>query len=219
MKSIQREILEYHLKECRPYFKGILLNAGCGDITYEFIYKNWVDNLVLYDWPQTVHNKDSIDLFGSVMELPFADNVFDVVLCTEVLEHIPEPQKTLSEFFRVLKPTGHVILSVPFIYQMHEQPYDFFRYTYYGLRYLLEKSGFLIISCEARGEILAVNIYFLEKFVERIISKIFGSAFSKKINFRILDRIYLYFMRRKIFHLEGSWTNYTLGYTVIAQKK
>lgn len=218
MKSIQRAILEYHLLERRPHFRGSLLNAGCGDITYEFIYKDLVDSQIRFDWPNTVHNKGSIDVFGSVTELPFGANSFDVILCTEVLEHVSEPQETLLEFHRVLKPEGALILSVPFLYQMHEQPYDFFRYTYYGLRHLFMRAGFTCISCEARGEILATNIYIFRKFAQNIMSKILGAKVSEKIPFLILDWLYLKLMSNKIYHLDGSKTNYTLGYTVIAKK-
>lgn len=218
MKSIQRSILEHHLAVNRSLFKGSLLNAGCGDITYEFIYKDLVQSQIRFDWPNTVHDKSLIDVYGSVTDLPFADRSFDVILCTEVLEHVNEPKHTLNEFYRVLKPGGYVILSVPFLYQMHEQPYDFFRYTYYGLNYLFTGSGFKVISCKARGEIAAVLIYMFRKLVKRIASKILGRTLSEKIPYALLDKLYLKLMQKNIFDLEGSKTSYTLGYTVIAEK-
>ena len=189
MKSIQRSILEHHLAEGRPYFKGSLLNAGCGDTTYEFIYRDRVENQIRFDWPNTVHDKSLIDVFGSVTVLPFADQCFDVVLCTEVLEHINEPQRTLSEVYRVLKPEGHVVLSVPLLYQMHEQPYDFFRYTYYGLNHLFTRAGFQVVSCKARGEIAAVVICFLKKSIEKPIRKKITKNYQKNLLDPRLDRI------------------------------
>lgn len=218
MKSIQRSILERHLSESRSCFKGSLLNAGCGDITYEFIYRDHVQSQIRFDWPNTVHDKGLIDVFGSVTDLPFGDQCFDVVLCTEVLEHVNDPQRALNEFYRVLKPEGHVVLSVPFLYQMHEQPYDFFRYTYYGLNHLFIRAGFSMVSCKARGEIVAVVIYMFRKLLKRLVSKVLGHSISKKIPYAILDRLYLKLMKQSIFNMDGSKTNYTLGYTVIARK-
>ena len=182
------------------------------------MYGDWVNTHIRYDWPKTPHDKSAIDVFGSVMELPFVDHSFDVVLCTEVLEHVPEPVKTLKEFHRVLKPGGHLILSVPFLYQTHEQPYDFFRYTPFGLHYMFTQAGFNIITCEARGEIVAVILYFLKKFTERMITKIAGAKISKKMPYLIPDWIYLMLMSKKLLHLDAMRTNYTLGYTVTAGK-
>jgi SAM-dependent methyltransferase len=218
LNNIQRTLLEKHLFNSADFFKGRLLNAGCGDISYEYIFKAWVDSYIRLDWPNTVHKKNLIDVFGSVTELPFADNSFDTILCTEVLEHVPEPQKTLQEFFRVLKPEGHVILSVPFLYQVHEQPYDFFRYTNYGLRYLFEKAGFRVIKCLARGELIAVGIFFFKQFLNRMAIKILGTKISEKIPYLVLDTIYLKTMRNKVVQMNGHSTNYTLGYTVVAFK-
>ena len=61
------------------------------------------------------------------------------MLCTEVLEHLPEPQKAVDEFFRVLKPGGTLLLTTRFLFPIHDAPHDYFRYTKYGLRHLLRR--------------------------------------------------------------------------------
>jgi len=76
--------------------------------------------------------------------IPVEDGRFDHVVCTQVLEHLPEPAAALAEFHRVLKPGGRLWLTAPFFFGVHETPYDFFRYTPYGLRHLLEGAGFTV---------------------------------------------------------------------------
>ncbi len=68
-------------------------------------------------------------------------NTYDTVVCLQVLEHLSDLQKALLEMARVMKPSGHLILSAPHLSRLHEEPLDFFRFTEYGLRTLLEKAG------------------------------------------------------------------------------
>ena len=76
------------------------------------------------------------DIIGDAHNLPCGDNEFDVVLCTEVLEHLHSPHIAISEMRRVLKVGGMLILTTRFIYPIHDGPHDYFRFTKYGLRYL-----------------------------------------------------------------------------------
>ncbi len=217
--NIPRTILERHLQDAKIYMKGFLLNAGCGDRTYEHIYGGVSDRQIRFDWPKTVHDKRSIDVFGSIMELPFSAETFEAILCTEVLEHVPDPQKTLREFYRVMKPGGHAIVSVPLLYQVHEAPYDYFRYTYYGLVHLFHQAGFEIIRAKARGDIIAVVIYFVRKLLYRINAHLFGKRLSNAISLMWMDALYLRWMGEKAFDLDPQNHAYTLGYTVVAKKK
>ena len=72
-----------------------------------------------------------------VTNLEFNDNSFDLVIMMEVLEHVKEPKKGLSEIYRVLSHNGKLIMSTPFILGIHDEPYDYYRFTKYGLEYLL----------------------------------------------------------------------------------
>lgn len=78
--------------------------------------------------------------------LPIGDQTFDAVLCTQTLEHTKEPKIVLSELARVLRPGGPLLLTAPFIYEEHLQPFDFFRFTSFGFTHLLEATGFRIVS-------------------------------------------------------------------------
>ena len=85
------------------------------------------------------------------MSLPFADRCFETVFCAQVLEHVPRPEELLREAFRVLKVGGQIILTVPQTWGLHEEPHDYYRFTRYGLRYMLERVGFQVRSIEPRG--------------------------------------------------------------------
>src|SRR5688572_20355669 len=88
------------------------------------------------------------DYVCDLAAIPVEDARFDHVLLTQVLEHIPEPATVLAELHRVLKPGGTLWLTAPLFYAEHERPYDFFRYTQFGLRHLLEGAGFRVDEVE-----------------------------------------------------------------------
>lgn len=80
-----------------------------------------------------------VQVIGDAQAIGLVDAVFDVVLCTEVLEHLPEPQRAIDEMFRVLKPGGTLLLTTRFLFPIHDAPHDYFRFTKYGLRHLLRR--------------------------------------------------------------------------------
>lgn len=89
-----------------------------------------------------------VQLIGDVQALGLRDASFDVVLCTEVLEHLPEPQRAADEMFRVLRPGGTLLLTTRFLFPIHDAPHDYFRYTKYGLRHLLRRFEILELQEE-----------------------------------------------------------------------
>lgn len=83
-----------------------------------------------------IDDRPGVDVIGDAHDLPFADGEFDVILCSEVLEHLHTPEKAISEMCRVLKPGGELILTTRFMFPQHDVPYDYFRFTEYGMRHL-----------------------------------------------------------------------------------
>lgn len=80
-----------------------------------------------------------IEVRADAHALPFRDGSFEVVLCTEVLEHLVEPQRAIDDMFRVLQPGGRLLLTTRFLFPIHDAPHDYFRFTKYGLRHLLRR--------------------------------------------------------------------------------
>lgn len=79
------------------------------------------------------------ELVGDITAMPCPEGSFDVVVLSEVLEHVQEPGAAVQNIHRLLKPAGTLILTVPFLFPIHDQPYDYYRYTRFGLHYLLRE--------------------------------------------------------------------------------
>ena len=94
--------------------------------------------------------------------IPVERDRYDLVLLSQVLEHLPDPAAVLNELHRVLKPGGQIWASAPLFYEEHELPYDFYRYTQFGLRYLFEQSGFKDLRIEWLEGYLATVSYQLD---------------------------------------------------------
>ena len=148
------------------YLNGRLIDIGCGTKPYRNILEPYISDHVGVDHDATFHDKSNIDLFGTAYDIPENDASFDCAICTAVLEHLEEPENAISECHRVLKPGGVAIYSVPFIWHLHEEPRDFYRFSKYGLKYLFEKVGFEIIELKALsgfwvtfGQLFVYNLY------------------------------------------------------------
>jgi SAM-dependent methyltransferase len=124
---------------------GRLLDVGCGTKPYRSLFV--VDEYIglEYDTPGNRAEK-SAELWYDGGRFPCADASFDIVLCNQVLEHVFEPGVFLAEIARVLKPGGRLLLTVPFVWDEHEQPHDFARYTRFGLQHLLGKAGMTVVT-------------------------------------------------------------------------
>lgn len=133
-----------------PY-RGRVVDLGCGKAPYKDIILDKAEEYIGVDWQNSMHDQSAVDVFADLSKrLPFDDAYADTVVSFEVLEHLPEPDFFLSECNRVLKTTGVLFLTVPFMWHVHEEPYDYFRYTRYGLQYLLEKNGFSEVIIEEK---------------------------------------------------------------------
>ncbi|MBW8368696.1 MAG: class I SAM-dependent methyltransferase [Arenimonas sp.] len=131
-----------------PGFAGSLLDIGAGD--------RWIEgklpipvNYVALDFPATGRDLYAAtpDVYADAARLPFADASFDGVLCLEVLEHVRDPAAVMLEIARVLKPGGKGWLSMPFLYPVHDAPFDFQRFTEHGVRRDVCRAGLELTRC------------------------------------------------------------------------
>lgn len=104
----------------------------------------------------TQNSQNTVDVLATITNIPLPDNSFDIILCTEVLEHVPDTYLAFKELARLTKPSGKIILTVPFAYPLHEEPYDFLRLTRYQIHECAEKSGLRIIELTTSGNELEV---------------------------------------------------------------
>ena len=136
------------LREMQAFFpelSGEVLDVGCGRKPYRaFVPARRYVGLDL-DTPE-LRELGGADLFYDGGEFPVADESFDAVLCSQVLEHIFAPAEFLAEIRRVLRPGGALLLTTPFAWDEHSQPCDFGRYSSFGLRHVLEGAGFEIVA-------------------------------------------------------------------------
>lgn len=120
------------------------LDVGCGTALYGGLFPNRVTLDV------AARDGIPVDIIGDAHNLhQIQDGSFDVVLCTEVLEHLHTPEKALGELHRILKPGGLILLTTRFIYPLHDVPGDFYRYTKYGLRHLFRDWDIVELKEEA----------------------------------------------------------------------
>lgn len=138
------------LKEIRPIAAvvegGILVDVGCGVKPYAPLFR--VDRYFGIEMLVSGHSSEAKfnDIFFDGGNWPIKTNSIDTVMATQVFEHVFEPEKFLDEVSRILKPGGRLIMTVPFVWDEHEQPYDFGRYTSFGLTALLERNGFKVVA-------------------------------------------------------------------------
>lgn len=136
--------------EFAPKLSGSLLDVGCGSKPYRLLFN--VDTYVGLDIEsETSRERGVADTLYSGSAFPFSDNSFDSILCNQVLEHVFNPDEFIGEIVRVLKPSGKVLLTVPFVWDEHEQPYDYARYSSFGLRALFTKQGLRVIQHKKLG--------------------------------------------------------------------
>lgn len=156
----------------RKYVSGRVLDVGCGNQPYRLLcdgqYAQWIG----LDRNLPTQKGFPLSLKADAQHLPFPAKCFDTILAAEVLEHLPQPELFWSEIARVLKPQGHLLLSTPFLYWIHEAPYDYHRFTRHGLQSRCTRAGLEILQISPRGGILIVFCDLLFKGI----SGLFGMA-------------------------------------------
>ena len=212
LKFVKRES-----KKISVYAKIIDVGAG------ELRYKKYFDHCTYISNDLCVGDKewyfDLIDIKSSIYEIPCENESFDAILCTQVLEHLEYPELAFKEFFRILKPGGKLILTAPLGQGEHQVPYDYFRYTRYGLESLGARVGLEIKSIEPQGGIF-INLEY-----------VLWQAVVKFVPFRriVLVRYFLYiilllpkaissilFIMLDIFDKKKEYTN---NYNCVYEKK
>jgi SAM-dependent methyltransferase len=127
-------------------FSGTVIDLGCGTRPFEADILQHAREYIGLDWGNTLHGTHADVIADLNRPLPIADASADHVVTFEVIEHLAEPATMLHEAARILRSGGTLTLSAPFQWWIHEEPWDYQRFTRYGLDYQLHKAGFTDIS-------------------------------------------------------------------------
>jgi SAM-dependent methyltransferase len=192
-----RWLIYRDLKQVSTLASGHMLDVGCGQMPYRQLFPH-VTHYTGIDHPNPLHPEDQPTLWADSLALPFANDRFDAALSTQVIEHVPEPALLLAEIWRVLRPGGTLFITAPHIWELHEPPHDYFRYTYFGLNYLLEKTGFQVVQIVPQGGLFVMLAQRISYFVFRLFQKlrlrpvsVLMSMLINSIGF-LLDQLYTF---------------------------
>ena len=211
------DVSDRFLEKFIPLYRGTLYDLGAGEAPYKEFFLQHAKKYVAVDWSGSHHNTNA-DITADLNEpLPIDAGIADTIVSLSVLEHLYAPQVMLNEAFRILKEGGAIVLQAPWQWRIHEEPHDYYRYTPYGLEYLLEQAGFVDIKVEPQAGFfttitLKLNYFSCGlirgprpiRFFLRIIFPIFWYAGQKLAPF--LDK------------LDRGWAWDASGYFVTARK-
>jgi len=207
--SLQAEQYSILLKK---YAAKKLLDLGCGEVPLYEMYKDKVDEIICCDWNLSYHKAQYLDFILDMNKpLPMKNSSFDTIVLSDVLEHLLYPELIFSEIGRILKPDGILFLSIPFLYGLHEEPYDYNRFTEFKLRKFCENNDLNILYLEPYGG----SLEFLSDFLLKHLSRI-QPDFLTIILIKILHIITQSRIGKKIF--KKTSRKFPLGYCMIAKK-
>lgn len=190
---------------------GRLLDLGCGRAPLYEAYRPHVSSVICADWTAGEHVDLRCDLSCF---LPFADERFDTIVLSDVLEHVPNPELLWTEMARVLAPAGKILMNVPFYYAVHEHPHDYYRYTNFALQRFVSMSQLHLLEIRTTGGLVEVVADLFAKVLARLPFAGVGlSSFLQWLVWhcgqsRVGSRI-----------ANSSSRAFPLGYFLVAQKK
>ncbi len=198
------------------YATGKVLDIGCGNKPYKGFFENRTESYTGCDIIQSDRNE--VDIICPATNIPLPENTMDTVFSTQVIEHVAEHGKLLSEAFRILKPGGYLILSGPMHWEHHEIPFDFFRFTRYGFEYLLQKEGFINLRINPCGGKWALTGQVLLNSTRSALAK-------KSLKRKFFKALFSVFLMKYLINIVFGWLDNRdsddaacLNFVVVAQK-
>lgn len=177
---LARKELYLSIKSVAHYATNRILDVGCGSKPYKdlFTFKKYIG--IDIKNPAHSHEQEDVDFYYDGKSFPFSDSSFDSLVCFEVLEHVFNPDSFLEEIVRVVKPRGYIIMTMPFIYEEHEKPNDYCRYSSFGFRHIAEKNDLVLIEEKKLLNDLRIIFLLLNTYIYRVIFS--GRKKKRKIN-------------------------------------
>lgn len=142
---------------------SLVLDAGSGEQRYKVHFEHCQYESADFEKVDKTYNKSTY--VCDLASIPVDDERFDAVVFSQVMEHLPEPGDVLDELYRVMKPGAKLFYSGPLFYEEHEVPYDFYRYTQFGVRYLFTKHGFEVVELRWLSGYMATLTHQLRRMI------------------------------------------------------
>jgi SAM-dependent methyltransferase len=162
-------IAHFYDQSLKQYARGRLLDLGCGKVPLYAAYQGSVTDIFCVDWANSLHKNHYLDLeLDLTGNFPFADNEFDTIILSDVLEHIAVPEHIWKEMARVLSKDGKLLMNVPFFYWLHEEPYDYYRYKEHALRRFVDISGMRLVQLSSIGGVPEIMADIFAKTIVRL---------------------------------------------------
>ena len=163
------------------------------------------------------------EILADANYLPICSNNYDIVICSEFFEHVRDIKNILDEAYRVMKPGGKIFITVPFMFEIHADPYDFARYTDHYLNICLNECNFDVVSIKPQGNIYGVSAHLL-KFWYKEKLKSDPHFQGKKILFFLLKIVTKCLLTKDLnYHKSDieieNFKKITLGFEIIAIKR
>lgn len=211
------DIGDRFLQRYSKHYQGVLYDLGCGESPFRDFFLKHAQHYVGVDWAGSYHDTKADIAADLNQPLPIGTEVADTVVSLSVMEHLCEPQMMLNEAYRILKPGGAIVIQVPWQWWIHEAPYDFFRYTPYGLKYLFKKAGFVDVDVEPQSGFFTMWILKMNYFSSRFVHG--PKPLRWMIKAFLLPFWYLgQKMAPLLDKLDRNWAAETSGYYVTAKK-
>ena len=205
------------LADHQDLVRGDLLDLGCGNQPYRGWYEPLVSTVTALDAAPL----PGVDVVAMADDVPLPDASFDVILATEVLEHVNDAEKAMSEIFRLLRPGGHVIATVPYLYPTHEAPHDYRRFTHYGLVAIAERHGLRVVDLASKGGILSWIAQYAVVALVEVANRLLPKPIFEYRRLRWLlaaPQEAVIRRRRLARQVSGLSTRISLGYMVVCQR-
>lgn len=189
------------------YGRGVVVDLGCGDQPYRH-YCRCQQYLGV--------DRSKGEIRGDFFRLKLGSRRADTVICTQVLEHVPDPRRLFKLAYGLLRPRGYLVLTAPFVWPLHDEPHDYWRFSGYGLTQLARETGFKPVRVVPLGGFIALIWQLIAIVLERPVyskgtfNRIYG-FFLRALFRAVQPLIYRLDQKKK---LKGA----TLVYLLVAQK-